>query len=326
MRNKTDYVFYGDPTKQTEKRRPDSPTKAEPYIASEELITAVNLAISLNRPLLLEGEAGCGKTRLARAVAYELDLPLYTWHVRSTSKAQEGLYSYDAILRLHDVQTLSLGSPEGDIILSSEAGEPTLRNPQNAKDYRRFGPLGRAFNRQDYPAVVLIDEIDKADIDFPNDLLAVLDDPWQFEIPETGEVITASEDFRPIVIITSNKEKGNLPAPFLRRCVYYFVDFPDSEDLLKRIVDAHYRLQDSNAPDPDLIDASVSSFLAIRKEWGLYKNPGTSEFLDWLEALREKEVPSPDVLTLAADHSALSFPQLLIKLRADWQRHVSATK
>lgn len=316
MAKKSLYVFRGDPNRQLDRDRTFD-LKPEPYIASDELITAVNLALHLNRPLLLEGEAGCGKTRLARAVAYELDLPLYVWHVRSSSKAQEGLYSYDAILRLHDVQVAK--AVQGTI---SSVNPSAQRDPQNAADYRTLGPLGLAFQQRDRPAVVLIDEIDKADLDFPNDLLAVLDEPWEFQIPETGERIAADLEMRPLVIITSNKEKGNLPLPFLRRCVYFFLDFPENEEALKKIVEVHYDLEKLPVPSTELVDASVNSFLNIRKDWGLYKKPGTSEFLDWLEALRVKEVPSEQVSKIG-DDTPLQYPQLLIKMRADWQRHVS---
>lgn len=319
MSDKMKYMFHGDPRRQPESRHPDSPRHPEPYIASEELIKAVNLAIYLNRPLLLEGEAGCGKTKLARAVAYELGLPFYTWYVRSTSKAQEGLYSYDAILRLHDVQTRQFAAlADGDDSAGAAAGQ---RDPRDATDYRKLGPLGKAFSLRECPAVVLIDEIDKADIDFPNDLLSVLDDPWEFEIPETGEVVKASDDFKPIIIITSNKEKGNLPAPFLRRCIYYFLEFPQKEEWLKEIVNAHYDARNAEPLAGGLLESAVGRFLKIRREWGLYKRPGTSELLDWLEALSssEKFTDSPSVFS---EDGPLPYPELLIKLRADWQRHI----
>lgn len=179
------YRYSGTPRRRSNEPHPDSPNRPEPYVAPSELIEAVNLAIFLRRPLLLEGEAGCGKTRLARTVAYELGLPYYTWSVRSTSRAQEGLYTYDAILRLHDVHTRQIEAPINVAV-------PSQRDPRNPQHYRKFGALGKAFSLTDCPAVVLIDEIDKADIDFPNDLLTVLDEPWRFDIPETGEIITAS--------------------------------------------------------------------------------------------------------------------------------------
>ncbi len=169
MNLRSAYVFYGDMQHDPAERHPDAPQQPEPYLAAPELVRAVNLAIYLGRPLLLEGEAGCGKTRLAHAVAYELGLPFYRWDVRSTSKAQEGLYTYDAIRRLHDAQIQRL------LETSSAAG--TTDDPTRPHDYVRLGPLGQAFTLKDRPAVVLIDEIDKADIDFPNDLLTVLDEP-----------------------------------------------------------------------------------------------------------------------------------------------------
>ena len=188
-------------------RHPQAPGPV-PYIASDELIEAVNLAIFLNRPLLLEGEAGSGKSQLAHHVAHTLGLPFYPWAVRSTSRAQDGLYSYDAILRLHDVHLAQATGP----------GAAGGRDPQEPMHYVTYGALGQAFRLRDCPAVVLIDEIDKADIDFPNDLLTVLDDPREFVIREADlEPVRARHP--PIVIVTSNKEKGNLPAPFLRRCI-----------------------------------------------------------------------------------------------------------
>jgi MoxR-like ATPase len=297
-------------------RYSESPTQPEPYVAAPELIQAVNLAIHLGRPLLLEGEAGCGKTRLARAIAYELGLPLFVWQVRSTSKAQDGLYSYDAILRLHDVQIKQLTG--GTQSASATIEEPlTKRNPGNPMEYRSFGPLGKAFALRDYPAIVLIDEIDKADIDFPNDLLAVLDAPWEFEIQETGEKIKAAQ--KPIVIITSNKEKGNLPFPFLRRCIYYFVEFPDEETLLK-IVDEHYMKRDS-APSIDLVKPAARRFAKIRTEGNLHKKPSTSEFLDWVEALHNFDHTALENRDLS-DESILPYPSLLLKLRPDWQKFI----
>jgi MoxR-like ATPase len=313
------YIFRGNIGHEPATRHADSPKEPEPYVAAKELVQAVNLAIYLERPLLLEGEAGCGKTRLARAVAYELGLPFYPWYVRSTSKAQEGLYTYDAMLRLHDVQTQHVESQKDSGAVEA-VGKSKARDPRNAKDYRRLGPLGKAFATHECPAVVLIDEIDKADVDFPNDLLSVLDHPWEFEIPETGEVIKASAEFKPIVIITSNKEKGNLPAPFLRRCIYYFVDFLQEENWLREVVDIHYNSTKRNPPTPVLIDSSIRRFFELRQEAGLHKKPGTSEFLDWLEALRAFG-PSQNIPETL--EGALPYPELLLKLRADWQRYAA---
>jgi MoxR-like ATPase len=323
MSNKSKYFFSGEQRRQPSTPHPDAPANPEPYVASPELVNAVNLAIYLNRPLLLEGEAGCGKTRLARAVAYELGLPFYVWYVRSTSKAQEGLYSYDAILRLHDVQTRQLNTPAGGGAAEVRADASARRDPSHAVDYLKLGPLGKAFELRGCPAVVLIDEIDKADIDFPNDLLTVLDDPWEFEIPETGQIISAAADSKPIVIITSNKEKGNLPSPFLRRCIYYFLDFPHDEGWLREIVEAHYHVRDSEPPSPDLLQSAITLFLKIRTDLGLYKKPSTSEFLDWLEALRAFLPPEAQTVELL-ENGRPPYPELLIKLRADWQRSAVA--
>lgn len=310
-------LFKGERNYQPKNPHKDSPKNAEPYIASPELIEAVNLAIYLRRPLLLEGEAGCGKTKLAQAVAYELGSPFYRWNIGSTTKAKEGLYEYDAILRLQDVQTK-------DVVNISDNKSPK-RDPSDPKCYRKFGAIGKAFI-SDIPAVVLIDEIDKADLDFPNDLLTVLDDPWQFEIPQTQETITAKH--KPIVIVTSNKEKGNLPAPFLRRCIYFFIEFPRDEESLEEIVKIHYQMKsDLQTPPTDLVKTAVKQFLDLRQSGGLFKNPGTSEFLDWLRALTNFKDSPYEAERLKKDWQAKRIPhrELLFKLKADWQKYESAT-
>jgi len=301
MNAEPQYEFKGDPQHRPSKAHRDSPKTPEPYLASDELKQAVNLAIYLRRPLLLEGEAGCGKTRLALAVAYELGLPFYRWDVRSTSRAQEGLYEYDAILRLHDVE-------------ASKLAKPVDRDPAKASTYVEPGALGKAFALKTCPAVVLIDEIDKADLDFPNDLLAVLDDPWTFRIRETGTTVTATH--KPIVIMTSNKEKGNLPAPFLRRCLYYFLEFPQNH--LKQIVAQHCTVKQKEISE-QLVDTAIARFLEVRAEGGLFKKPGTSEFLDWLHALASFAGKAYDAATLAQD-TALPYRELLFKLQADWKK------
>lgn len=314
-------TFEGDPTRRPENPHLHSPQTPEPYVVSDELKKAVNLAIYLRRPLLLEGDAGCGKTRLASAVAYELGLPLYRWDVRSRTRAQDGLYEYDAILRLHDVEVQKTQTEQSAQIEETDDDDDsdeiqTHRNPGNPKHYRKFGPLGKAFRLRDCPAVVLIDEIDKADLDFPNDLLAVLDEPWEFTIRETGETITAHPDHKPIVIITSNKEKGNLPAPFLRRCLYRYVTFPKDAALLTKIVDRHYQIQKKTAPPSELVKSAVSKFLEEReRSW--FKKPGTSEFLDWLKALHEFESESYDAGQLEED-KVLPYRELLFKRQDDW--------
>ncbi|MBD2418233.1 MoxR family ATPase [Anabaena cylindrica FACHB-243] len=321
------YQFENNPQKRPSAPHPDSPTKAEPYIAPDDLIDAVNLAIFLRRPLLLEGEVGCGKTRLAIAIAYELGLPFYRWDIRSTTKAQEGLYEYDAILRLHDVQTQKL-----DTSNQNQVKENNQRNPSNPQDYRTFGAIGKAFISKK-PAVVLIDEIDKADIDFPNDLLTVLDEPWEFKIRETGETIKANPDYQPIVIITSNKEKGNLPAPFLRRCIYYYVKFPSDPGELQKIVDLHYQYKQKQEtekklnPSNELVQAAAKLFLKIREDKGLFKIPGTSEFLDWIDALyrcQSKQNPQPPYPADELEGGKLiPYRELIFKIRQDWQKNTS---
>jgi MoxR-like ATPase len=311
MNNTDNYTFYGDQKHHPAERHPDAPQQPEPYIATPELAQAVNLAFFLNRPLLLEGEAGCGKTRLAHAVAYELGLPLYRWDIRSTSKAQEGLYYYDALLRLHDVQLQRFQETSSSAPLQADR---MLRNPSEPTHYRKFGAIGKAFQLKECPAVVLIDEIDKGDIDFPNDLLTVLDEPWGFEIPETGEMgdkkITAL--YPPLVIITSNAEKGNLPTPFLRRCIYYFLAFPEEKDF-QTIVAAHYPVADETAPAQNLVNTAIARFFELREKL-LRKQPSTSEFLDWLKALHHfKLIPTDDLVP---------YPGLLFKMRDDWLQYV----
>lgn len=321
-------TFTGNSNRQFEEAHKDSPDKPEPYVISDPLKKAVNLAIYLRRPLLLEGDAGCGKTRLASAVAYELGLPLYRWDIRSTTKAQDGLYEYDAILRLHDVevQRVSPAQPESPIQESNENENraiPEHRNPGNSKHYRKFGPLGKAFRMRDRPAVVLIDEIDKADLDFPNDLLTVLDDPWEFTIRETGETVTADEDYKPIVIITSNKEKGNLPTPFLRRCLYHYVEFPNDPEQLKQIINRHYQIRNETPPPVELVDTAVDQFLSLWNRNDLFKKPGTSEFLDWLRTLHKFESKSYSAATLKNDQ-ILPYRELLFKRQDDWRTSLKA--
>jgi MoxR-like ATPase len=323
MSSPTKLTFENNPELRLENPHKDSPKHPEPYVVANELKKAVNLAIYLRRPLLLEGDAGCGKTRLASAVAYELGLPLYRWDVRSTTKAQDGLYEYDAILRLHDVQTQKFTPPVDVAKTDEDEDEERLnRNPANPKHYRRFGALGKAFKLKDYPAVVLIDEIDKADLDFPNDLLTVLDEPWEFKIKETGETIRANH--KPIVIITSNKEKGNLPAPFLRRCLYHYVDFPNNKERLQEIVEKHYRIREEAPPPSALVENAIERFLSVWNEGGLFKKPGTSEFLDWLKALHTFE-PKPYNAAQLKKDKLLPYRELLFKLQQDWKKYAKAS-
>ncbi len=226
------------------------------YIASEPLIDAVNCALALERPLLVKGEPGTGKTLLATHVAEALGMPMETWHIKSTSKAAEGLYVYDTVQRLNDSR---FGG--GDV--------------SDIRRYIHLGPLGRVFAAE-RRHVLLIDEIDKADIEFPNDLLRELDE-MRFTVMETGDEIVARE--RPFVIITSNNEK-ELPDAFLRRCIFHFIDFPDVA-LMRRIVAVHHPNLDAR-----LLDQVLIKFYWLREQSELRKKPSTSELIDWIAALR----------------------------------------
>jgi MoxR-like ATPase len=232
------------------------------YIASDELKTAVNASITLERPLLIKGEPGTGKTLLAQEIAAALGAPLLAWHIKSTTRAQQGLYEYDAVSRLRD----------------SQLGDSRVSDIRN---YIRHGKLWDAFTSPVRP-VLLIDEIDKADIEFPNDLLLELD-RMEFLVYETGETIKAER--RPIVVITSNNEK-ELPDAFLRRCFFHYIRFPDA-DTMRAIVEAHYP-----AIKPRRIEEALRQFFAVRETPGLKKKPTTSELLDWLKLLLSDDISS----------------------------------
>jgi len=237
----------------------------EKYVATDDLRIAVNAAITLERPLLIKGEPGTGKTQLAYEVSDALGAPLITWHVKSTTKAQQGLYEYDAVTRLRDSQL-------GDVRV------------KDVKNYIKRGKLWEAFENDVRP-VLLIDEIDKADIEFPNDLLLELD-RMEFFVYETGETIKAVQ--RPVVMITSNNEK-ELPDAFLRRCFFHYIKFPERETM-QRIVDVHY----PNIKQK-LVNEALNVFYQIRDVPGLKKKPSTSELLDWLKLLLNEDI-SPEML------------------------------
>ena len=237
-------------------------TSTSTYIATRDLEVAVNAAVALQRPLLVKGEPGTGKTMLAQEVAAALGLTLIEWHIKSTTKAQQGLYEYDAVSRLRDGQL----------------GDPRVHDIGN---YIVRGKLWEAFEL-DQPVVVLIDEIDKADIEFPNDLLLELD-RMQFHVYETRQTVVAIR--RPVVIITSNNEK-ELPDAFLRRCFFHYIRFPDRETM-ERIVEAHYPGLKQN-----LARGALNVFFQIREVPGLKKKPATSELLDWLKLLMIEDMPA----------------------------------
>jgi MoxR-like ATPase len=237
---------------------------SDQYVATQDLMLAVNAAVTLQRPLLVKGEPGTGKTMLAEEVARALGMPLMQWHIKSTTKAQQGLYEYDAVSRLRDSQ---LAGVDADRV-------------RDIRNYIVRGVLWQAFTAEE-PVALLIDEIDKADIEFPNDLLRELD-RMEFYVYETRELVQARH--RPIVFITSNNEK-DLPDAFLRRCFFHYIKFPDA-DTMRAIVDVHFP-----GLKKELLGAALKSFYDLRNLPGLKKKPSTSELLDWLKLLVAEDIP-----------------------------------
>ncbi len=246
-------------------------TGTERYVATADLKLAVNAALALQRPLLIKGEPGTGKTMLAEEVAAALGRPLLQWHIKSTTKAHQGLYEYDAVSRLRD----------------SQLGDEKVRDISN---YIVKGTLWQAFEANE-PVVMLIDEIDKADIEFPNDLLRELD-RMEFHVYETRQTVQAKH--RPLIIITSNNEK-DLPDAFLRRCFFHYISFPD-RSTMQEIVAVHYP-----TIKEDVLRAALDTFFALREAPGLKKKPSTSEFLDWLRLLLNEAVSATDISSTTGD-------------------------
>ena len=255
------------------------------YVATQDLMLAVNAAMTLKRPLLVKGEPGTGKTMLAEEVATALGMPLLQWHIKSTTKAQQGLYEYDAVSRLRDSQMALVG------------GSDTGERVKDIQNYIVKGVLWQAFTAEE-PVALLIDEIDKADIEFPNDLLRELD-RMEFYCYETRELIRAKQ--RPLVFITSNNEK-ELPDAFLRRCFFHYIKFPEA-DTMKQIVDVHFPGLKS-----ELLTAAMKTFYDVRSLPGLKKKPSTSELLDWLKLLLVEDIP---LEALQSKDNKVSVPPLV---------------
>ncbi|WP_017660036.1 AAA family ATPase [Baaleninema simplex] len=310
--------YLGDPDLQP---KPNRQARVFPYLPKPSLIEAVNLAIALDRPLLIQGEPGCGKTLLARAIAYEFsqrylkgkaEWPFFSWNVKSNSTAQEGRYTYDALGKLRDAQLV--GTPQLEQFLDDTQRQKLIDRLSNPEGYIKWGPLGLALQECDRRPILLIDEIDKADIDFPNDLLCDLEEGY-FIVDETQQQIPEKPGAnKPIVIITSNQER-ELPEAFLRRCLFFYLPFPD-ETHLRQIVECHFPRPDR----ADIIKNAIAKFLEIRSK-GRSRSQGkqasTSELLDWLSVLIDDSEAAAKIEKVASDPAQLG---ILLKSRADLDR------
>lgn len=341
-----DYSYSGDEQYQPPSEGLRDPEGREyfPYLPEPGLKKALNLAIALQRPLLLEGEPGCGKTRIAAALAYELACKnfgtqpvnskktkgskqpkqwwnFYIWNITSTSRAQDGLYTFDAVGRLRDAQLIGSDPQRLRTYLGAKETEDLESRLTDKTKYLDFGALGEALQEQTYRPIVLIDEVDKADSDFPNDLLLQLDE-LRFTISETGTPIGPPEDNKPIILITSNREKP-LPEPFLRRCLYYYVPFPE-EEKLRDIIEARFGLL--AAQKEELVDLALKKFDGIHrlleKQPGS-RPPGTSELLEFLTALIQENKTIEEAIA-ELENLAEELPLLgtLVKTKADQDLYV----
>ena len=327
MNIKPEYEYKGHPKYQPQEPTIDSEgRKLFPYLPDYDLVKAVNLAIALERPLLIQGEPGCGKTLLARAIAYEFGqkylnqdkYPYFRWNITSRSQAQEGRYTFDALGKLRDAQMVNI---LGESFLLKTDREKLLERltKEDCEEYINYGALGKAFQETNHRPILLIDEIDKADIDFPNDLLAELEEP-RFTIVETQKPVIAEK--KPIVIITSNSER-ELPEAFLRRCIFYWLKFP-SEKRLREIVELHFPKQEL----ANLFDEAINEFLTLRektKTRSISKQASTSELLDWLRILTNKPIEKAlaEVNNLFKDAAQLG---ILLKSKADIERLYQPSK
>ena len=332
MNNKQEIKYQYIGKSQPHQSRAKDPKGREyfPYLPSPDLIEAVNLAIALERPLLLEGEPGCGKTRLAGAVAYEFTQKYlqgqkneqgeekwwdyYIWNIKSTTRARDGLYSYDAIARLRDAQLMGTNPQQLQDFLGDGETEQLRTRLKDKKNYREFGSLGESLQEHSHRPILLIDEIDKADSDFANDLLLELEE-LRFEISETRESFPTPKN-KPIIFITSNREKP-LPEPFLRRCLYFFVDFPKQEQLENIIKERFGELAENQE---SLVEKAIKCFYHIRSKIENVpgsRPPGTSEFIEFLTALLNRKDVEKALKDLEDLSNRLPLLGTLLKTKQD---------